>query len=100
MTEGERLRAAEELPGKMTDAGLPASPQTRERRKGALSKRAGSITAAQTRARTPCTAIPTRRKGNNSSHTNGYRISASNATGQHNTKRKHQSRKAIMGTSY
>src|ERR1700674_1245550 len=43
--------------------------------------------------------MPTNRKGSNSSHTIGYRISASTATGQHSTKRKHQSRKATMGAT-
>src|ERR1700757_613247 len=41
------------------------------RRKGALSRRAGSMIAAATRASTPCTAIPRMRKGNRISHTNG-----------------------------
>src|SRR5258708_32339052 len=71
--------------------------QILEKRDGALSRRAGSITTAQTRARAPWTAMPTRRKGSNSSHTMGYRIRATRAMGQHRMKRKHQSRKAIMG---
>src|SRR5579864_2373843 len=41
------------------------------RRKGALSRRAGSMIAAATRASTPCTAIPRMRNGNRISHTNG-----------------------------
>src|SRR6202521_4040198 len=57
------------------------------------------MTAAQTRASTPWTAMPTNRKGSNSSHTIGYRNSASRATGQHSTTRKHQSRKAIIGAT-
>src|SRR5258708_4851087 len=45
--------------------------QIRESRNGALSSRAGNITTAQTRARAPCTAIPTSRNGNSNSHTIG-----------------------------
>src|SRR6266699_2302777 len=36
------------------------------------------------------------RNGRRMSHTNGYRIRASSATGQHSTNRMHQSKKAAM----
>src|SRR5208337_158413 len=89
---GERLIVA----GCNDNADRAPALQIRESRNGALSKRAGSITTAQTRASTPLTAMPTMRKGSNSNHTIGYRISASNARGQHSTNSKHHSRKAIM----
>src|SRR4029077_18325914 len=54
------------------------------------------ITAA-TNASTPCTAMPTMRKGSKSSHTSGYSTSAINATGQQITNSKHQARNANMG---
>ena len=40
-------------------------------RNGALKSRAGSITTAQTNARAPLTAIPTKRNGSRSSQING-----------------------------
>src|ERR1044071_9161251 len=45
---------------------------------------------------TPVNVIPTMRKGMLSSHTNGYAISANKASGQHNTNRTHQSKKAAI----
>src|SRR5437867_8483549 len=65
-------------------------------RNGALSRRTGSMTTVHTNASTPCTAIPTMRNGNSKSHTNGYAISATIASGQQSTNKMHQSRNAIM----
>src|SRR5690242_4286469 len=65
-------------------------------RNGALSSLAGNMTTAQTNASAPWTAIPTRRNGSSSTHTNGYSTRASNASGQQTTKRMHQRRKANM----
>ena len=50
---------------------ITAQTQIRDSRNGALSKRAGSITTAQTRASAPWTAIPSRRKGSDHNHTMG-----------------------------
>jgi len=69
----------------------------RPNRNGALRRRAGSIIAAAIRASTPWTAIPTMRKGSSRSHTIGYRINATRASGQQTTNRRHQSKNAAMG---
>src|ERR1043166_5019271 len=45
---------------------------------------------------TPVNVMPTIRNGMLSSHTNGYAISANKASGQHNTNRMHQSKKAAI----
>jgi hypothetical protein len=52
------------------------------------------------RPRTPSTAIPTMRKGSNSSHTKGYRTSASRAIGQHRINKIIHKKKAAMATSF
>jgi hypothetical protein len=49
------------------------------------------------RASTPWTVIPTMRKGSSRSHTIGYRINATRASGQQITNRRHQSKNAAMG---
>ena len=49
------------------------------------------------RASTPWTVIPTMRKGSSRSHTIGYRINATRASGQQTTNRRHQSKNAAMG---
>jgi hypothetical protein len=69
----------------------------RPNRKGALRRRAGSIITAVIRASTPWTAIPTMRKGSSRSHTIGYRINATRASGQQRTNKRHQSKNAAMG---
>ncbi len=44
----------------------------------------------------PPTAIPNIRKGRRQSQTKGYRMSATRASGQHTTRRMHQSKNLIM----
>jgi hypothetical protein len=51
---------------------------------------------ALTSSSTPPTAIPTKRNGNRSSHTTGYKIRASSASGQHSTRRMHHKRNFTM----
>jgi hypothetical protein len=54
------------------------------------SKRAGRNNTARSNAKMALTVMPMRRNGSESSHTSGRRMSASNAMGQHSTKRMHQ----------
>src|SRR5579883_1620920 len=58
--------------------------------------RAGSMMSAATNSNAPPTAMPTNRKGSNSSQTIGYRTSANKASGQHSTNRMHHNRKPSM----
>ena len=51
---------------------------------------------AETSERAPCTAMPTTRKGNSTSHTTGYSTRAIKANGHENINKRHQSRKVSM----
>jgi hypothetical protein len=59
------------------------------------SKRAGRNSTALTRANTALSVMPRRRKGNDTSQTNGKRITASTAKGQQSTNKMHQPTKSI-----
>ncbi len=67
------------------------------RREGLPRKiRAGSNNMAVSSANTAPTLIPTSRNGNASSHTSGYKISASSASGQHRHSKISHSKKLII----
>jgi hypothetical protein len=68
--------------------------------RGPRSNRAGSSKIAPSKAKTPCSVIPTMRKGMLNSQIKGYAMSASKASGQHRRKSMHQRRKAAKGTSH
>jgi hypothetical protein len=57
---------------------------------------AGSMIIDPIKSSAPPTAIPTIRNGSNINQTIGYKISASNANGQHKTNKMHHSKNLII----
>lgn len=66
--------------------------------RGPRNTRAGKKKMPRNNPKTPSTAIPTIRNGNRISHTKGYRISASKASGQHKISSRHHSRKEAIAS--
>ena len=61
--------------------------------RGPRSSLTGSMMMPRTTPSTPSTATPTMRNGINRTHTSGYTTRANSASGQHSTRRMHQTRK-------
>jgi hypothetical protein len=55
---------------------------------------------ARSNSNTPFTAIPTRRNGNVSNHTNGYNTRANSASGQQRIRRMHHRRNFTMRSPF